>query len=473
MAIAFEGYDYVQASGNMSGTITIPANTDYAVCAIQGYDNASFTSVSIDGTAMSLIDSNSGTSVCFLYGLVSPTTGASVSVASVSGAWSEGVTYMFAFFSGVDQTTPTRDSTAQDADSGVSSAVLSCAAGDHAFISGFGNTPPTLTDNSQTLIVDSIAYRSQNGGCSRKAITSGTTTTVGTSGNNYGTMVAVILIEASSGALTLSGLSTSTSDATGVIDLLIDLIGLSSTASYGQGTLSVLALIELIGSSNSQSSGSAVFRQLIEASGHSTTESIGIGLLNKLLSIEGIGSTESKGAGTLAKLLEFAGQSDTLSTALGQISVSGLVQIAGVSATASGLSGQLNILLALNGIATSESIGQSSLNQLASLIGQSLTESQAHGIIEQVAELIARATTQSTGQGNLSAIDLDVQLSGISVTESIANGIVEVIGTLLFTETYDSLWSETEIYNGTFSESELYNSAWSRIERHNSFIGGI
>lgn len=193
MAIALLGYDQKSASQNLSTTLNIPSGTTYMLAACNGYGGSGVSPPVINGVAMTQIVSGSGgATTAYLFGLANPTTGASVSASvSVASAWSEGLVWDFAFFSGVDTASPVRDSDTAGASSGGSTNTLDCQAGDYAFVDAGGDLGPSFTLNITEIASHNELNQIQ--AMAGALVASGSSITVGTTNGNYSTNVCCTL----------------------------------------------------------------------------------------------------------------------------------------------------------------------------------------------------------------------------------------------------------------------------------------
>jgi hypothetical protein len=151
MAISLLGSDEIQstaASGSQS--VTVPGGTNFIVVGMGGFNNTtnmfSGGTFTIGGNALTsllpALDDADDTQAIALYYRVNPGTGSLTFAWSVSGgAPDEGVIYQFGFYSGVDTSSPWRDSGGEATvdEATASTGVLDVESGDWAILVGCGN----------------------------------------------------------------------------------------------------------------------------------------------------------------------------------------------------------------------------------------------------------------------------------------------------------------------------------------------
>jgi hypothetical protein len=228
VAISNPTYEiFKDSDGTWSSAATVPANTDCVIAVLLGYDSGvpGVTSISLGGAAMTLVTdrkTNEYYSV-LVYRLKANDTGWSGTGAKTfacvmsSGAFNAGGIAQLFYLSGVDQTTPVRDSVACDTwnyGSGASTAtqgflentILTTVSGDMCIIAAIADNTPDVDLQSQTkLQEDASAYNSAYSSAAYKTA-SGVSTTMDTVGD-YVSAGCLSLIPAASATESLGWLT--------------------------------------------------------------------------------------------------------------------------------------------------------------------------------------------------------------------------------------------------------------------------
>ena len=203
--ITYLGYTEVSDSdGNQSQSVTVPANTDFALAFISGWrsgTNPSVSSISLGGTAMTSVGSSvsDADGAAYMY-YVNTTSGTKTFASTQSNSWTEGGKAVLLYFSGVDQASPIRSNSAQNASgtTTLSFSGMTSQTGDMAVlqIQGYSSVNADVDLSGQTKIFENaVAFNSEYNAAAYKTAT-GTTIDLSGSGN-YPNGVAAVLKPAS------------------------------------------------------------------------------------------------------------------------------------------------------------------------------------------------------------------------------------------------------------------------------------
>lgn len=205
MAIAYLGYAVVEDyGGSMSQSVTVPANTDYAILFVGGWNNPARTvsSMSLGGTNATNLYTRATTNSyqdSYVYG-VATSSGSKTFAATFSGSFAEGGVAIIVFLGGVDSANPLVATNYAETEITVLASttwtdMTSVADGiGLVFATAYTGTGLVPTSQSQTQIVSST-YSSDGYIAGYKLTTSAATTLgISTNGNqNYWGAVAVTL----------------------------------------------------------------------------------------------------------------------------------------------------------------------------------------------------------------------------------------------------------------------------------------
>lgn len=218
MAISYLGYATVlDSDGTMSQSVTVPANTNYAVIFVGGWSATvrTVSSMSLDGVAATNLYTRANADDyqdVYVYG-VATSAGSKTFAASLSGSFNEGGFAIIVFLSGVDTASPLvtsgygySETLATEVQNKTITSVPTAADG-IGLVFGSGWVQGGVFDfdaQSQTSIVEaSSGYNSDYYGAGYKA-TTGAATTFGSSQSNgqFSTIVVVTLNPSTGGAAT-------------------------------------------------------------------------------------------------------------------------------------------------------------------------------------------------------------------------------------------------------------------------------
>lgn len=211
MAAAFLGYAPVlDADGNVSQSVTIPAGTDYCVAVVGGFVSGGEPSASVmtlAGVSMLpvkfTVDGTADSNGVRLFGCNVTTSGSQTYAATWSGAWTEGGGAILLFCSGIDQTTAVRDSDGAGPGNGPQTVdkTLTTESGDLCIgaVWGYQSGPVNVDLASQTNIFEenTTAFNSDLYGAAYKMAT--TTSTQMQFAGEYTGAAMVALIPAGGG----------------------------------------------------------------------------------------------------------------------------------------------------------------------------------------------------------------------------------------------------------------------------------
>ena len=203
--ITYLGYTEVSDSdGNQSQSVTVPANTDFALAFISGWrsgTNPSVSSISLGGTAMTSVGSSvsDADGAAYMY-YVNTTSGTKTFASTQSNSWTEGGKAVLLYFSGVDQSSPIRSSSAQNATNTatLSFSGMTSQTGDMAVLQmqSYSSVNVDVDLSGQTKIFENaVAFNSEYNAAAYKTAT-GTTIDLSGSGD-YPNGVAAVLKPAS------------------------------------------------------------------------------------------------------------------------------------------------------------------------------------------------------------------------------------------------------------------------------------
>lgn len=216
MAISYLGYATVlDADGTMSQSVTVPANTNYAVIFVGGWSGTAITvsSMSLDGVAATNLYTRANTDNyqdSYVYG-VATSAGSKTFAASLSGSFGDGGIAIIVFLSGVDTASPLVTSGygySEATDPGVQDKTITSVPTANGgiglvFGTGVGSTFNFDVQSQTSIFEASSNYNSDYYGAGYK-YTTGATTTFGSSQANgtYSAIVVVTLNPSTGGAAT-------------------------------------------------------------------------------------------------------------------------------------------------------------------------------------------------------------------------------------------------------------------------------
>lgn len=472
MAIAYTGSTSIQASsGSISQSVTVPADTNYALLFYSGWFSTPRTvsTFTLDGVAATNLFTRANTDDAqdnYLYG-VPVSSGSKNLVLTMSGSMTEGGVLQIVFLSGVNTSSPMVASnyaeTLGTALSGSTWTGMASAVGGVGivFASGYAaNVSFTMTVQSQTQVLSGGPYNSDNYATAYKLTTASTTTFgISTTGKQtYWTAVVVTLQPSGGdGSVTISGLSGSggfgaLSASGSATQSLVGLSGTGSSGILGAGGGASLTGPSMAGSIGLLGAGGGgVLTGTSSSSGFGTLSASGTAA-QSISGLAGSGTAGAMGAGggaalsgspgaASAGLLSVSGAANQAITGIFAAGAAGLVSIssdATVSLPAvfvTGYTGNVNasaggsVNISVSGVAGSGALGSLSLSGTAEKTISGASGTGGYGLITVSGDANKTISgTSAVGSAGTVTLSANALLSLLGVQATPSAGIISVSG---------------------------------------------